>query len=629
MAPVSSLLSPPMGTLGPFTMLPDIRISILVDLKSLQYHVESPQQVLRDLADDYGIEIPLGSISPPSPITVDLSRREQSYIPANAHSFCFVYPLEPIRGLQPKYWDQPKDPRMALLLCGGYVYLNEMKEVIRLNALVAGEGLVLEGPFSPVPPLLLKELQRSKRFHSVPAFHSVETDARMSTVFAWLTPEEAHSIAIMDADHDEKEVVHGAFAYLQEEGSCYYTLGGFYETQTLIGYCSDVEGDLDYFKRYVEFSKVLQWASNSTETEPVLELLPNCIFVFGGDLCDRGTGTIRLGRCLINLKKQHPDRVFFILGNRDCNKMRITSELARSEFDLLKDLPGPYWVSAEQQTTLMQYLSKMIEAGGETVSEAELEKHNTKSNRIKWMLKHTYGADGDFENRRAELALTMDMAVEEVPDRVVAASYEGSVAAGGWLREYLSLGQLAYLHEETQTLFLHGGFMSKLGGVFIGRVPEDGQEYPAKEWAAKLNEWCTRQMCDWHAFPEWNDDRSYRGGDLLMDYTVPKPKYSACTGSVIMGRHLTETGMPQHVPMEVVKKLNAQGVRRVVLGHTPHGDCPTIIYDGDKETDNGLHVIMADTGYSGRQLSPQGYTRHRGECHYNCRAEVRGAWGES
>ena len=32
---------------------------------------------------------------------------------------------------------------------------------------------------------------------------------------------------------------------------------------------------------------------------------------------------------------------------------------------------------------------------------------------------HTYGADGDFENRRVELALTMDTELEQVSDRLV------------------------------------------------------------------------------------------------------------------------------------------------------------------------------------------------------------------
>lgn len=43
------------------------------------------------------------------------------------------------------------------------------------------------------------------------------------------------------------------------------------------------------------------------------------------------------GRCydqLVRLKKRHPERVVLLVGNRDANKMRFTSELDDSEMDL-------------------------------------------------------------------------------------------------------------------------------------------------------------------------------------------------------------------------------------------------------------------------------------------------------
>ena len=58
---------------------------------------------------------------------------------------------------------------------------------------------------------------------------------------------------------------------------------------------------------------------------------PNYQFVFGGDTGDKGRGTIRFVKALIALKQKYPDRVHLILGNRDLNKMRMTSELAAAE----------------------------------------------------------------------------------------------------------------------------------------------------------------------------------------------------------------------------------------------------------------------------------------------------------
>jgi hypothetical protein len=45
--------------------------------------------------------------------------------------------------------------------------------------------------------------------------------------------------------------------------------------------------------------------------------------------------------------------------------------------------------------------------------------------------------------------------------------------------------------------------------------------------------------------------------------------------------------------------LNKGGIRRVVVGHTPHGTCPTIIKTGGPGMEEpGLMVVMADTSYS-------------------------------
>lgn len=42
-------------------------------------------------------------------------------------------------------------------------------------------------------------------------------------------------------------------------------------------------------------------------------------------------GSVRVARSLVLLKKRYPARVTLLLGNRDLNKMRLTSELAPSQ----------------------------------------------------------------------------------------------------------------------------------------------------------------------------------------------------------------------------------------------------------------------------------------------------------
>lgn len=52
--------------------------------------------------------------------------------------------------------------------------------------------------------------------------------------------------------------------------------------------------------------------------------------------------------------------------------------------------------------------------------------------------------------------------------------------------------------------------------------------------------------------------------------------------------------MPQPYPQELEEYLAAQGVRFVVVGHTPHGNCPTVI----QSQSGRVTVVMGDTSFS-------------------------------
>ena len=91
--------------------------------------------------------------------------------------------------------------------------------------------------------------------------------------------------------------------------------------------------------------------------------------------------------------------------------------------------------------------------------------------------------------------------------------------------------------------------------------------------------------------------RRDRGGDALMDYCVPTSE-----PSVVMGRHLDSDSMPMQLPRELAAVLAEQGIFRVFLGHTPHGNCPTVIPTPVDDREGGgpqtVVCIMADTSYS-------------------------------
>lgn len=54
---------------------------------------------------------------------------------------------------------------------------------------------------------------------------------------------------------------------------------------------------------------------------------------------------------LVRLKKKHPDRVVLLVGNRDVNKMRLTSELDDREVDLASMAEGESYRHVPLHTT--------------------------------------------------------------------------------------------------------------------------------------------------------------------------------------------------------------------------------------------------------------------------------------
>merc|ERR1719331_990307 len=85
-----------------------------------------------------------------------------------------------------------------------------------------------------------------------------------------------------------------------------------------VEYFTDVEGNWEYFCRFVECSHILDWddAEQGIFGPGKLQLTPRGVLVFGGDACDKGPGDIRFVQILLDLRDRYPSQVFIILGNR-------------------------------------------------------------------------------------------------------------------------------------------------------------------------------------------------------------------------------------------------------------------------------------------------------------------------
>jgi hypothetical protein len=348
---------------------------------------------------------------------------------------------------------------------------------------------------------------------------------------------------------------------------------------TQCAFLTDVEGNFDYFDRYIEISKVLKW--KDAEKTALEFKKDNTMFVFGGDSQDKGTGDIRFTKLLLALKKKYPTRVEMIIGNRDANKMRLCSELHGSTLadpKVLTDASFPYWVEEGKRVTPQMFLDKNDAANGGS--------ENTAANRLRWMLKDTMGADGAFDRRKEELSIIKKCKKEEITDDAVVESYRDECDPKGkdnFMLQYLQQGKLACVFGTT--LFVHGGLSVKN----IGTVPGKKTISSVQSWVKELNAWAQKEVKDFMQAPySGKNDRTRKGGGLTDYGSGPNGN----AGATVIYTHYLENGNSKHIPKEVQKYLLESDINTVLSGHQPHGDCPNVIRTGS------VKVIVADTSYS-------------------------------
>ena len=156
---------------------------------------------------------------------------------------------------------------------------------------------------------------------------------------------------------------------------------GIPSDQARCGFLTDVEGNYEYFESYVAISKIIEWEDRD---KGILRFKDNNgYFVFGGDTQDKGTGDIRFVKAMNALKDRYPNRVFLIIGNRDANKLRLSTELGKEALEseaVLNDKEFPYWVTPDKRVTPAQYIAA-------NSKENTPDEQKNPVHRLKWLLK--------------------------------------------------------------------------------------------------------------------------------------------------------------------------------------------------------------------------------------------------
>ncbi|VEU38085.1 unnamed protein product [Pseudo-nitzschia multistriata] len=263
----------------------------------------------------------------------------------------------------------------------------------------------------------------------------------------------------------------------------------------VLSYLTDIEGDKFYLDRYVDNSKILTWIPSDDDAEPpgndteqspfslsyysCKEYPParfpynrrmdfvdsNSMLVFGGDLWDKGGFDLYVTRQLMDLKRRYPDRVVWVLGNRDINKLRMMQELGLPPAESSTDKSNTGAAAASNLSVPYHPGLTWFRGSGRVGDPSGPLPSMVPGDRLRWILGNTMGSPDAMEHRRQELAweaggcretggTSAASSAEGISDCDVVRSYQESCHPRGEMGRFLAEGLLAA--KVGPILFVHG-----------------------------------------------------------------------------------------------------------------------------------------------------------------------------
>ncbi len=150
----------------------------------------------------------------------------------------------------------------------------------------------------------------------------------------------------------------------------------------------------------------------------------------------------------------------------------------------------------------------------------------------------------------------------------VAQSFIKDVEPGGLMFRYIQAAELGVIIQNT--VFVHGAVNDE---NFL-KMPSGKKAKSVQEWIQKLNLWKDEEFKNWAKNPE---------------SSLNLIRYSKDLDGLIRARYSDKTGNSQIPSDEVIAKLQSDGIDRIVVGHTPNGQSPTIL----RENSN-FEIVIAD-----------------------------------
>jgi hypothetical protein len=408
---------------------------------------------------------------------------------------------------------------------------------------------------------------------------------------------------------------------------------------------TDVEGDRAYLDRYVNQSKVLAFAKPTEDdyyTKPfydrhiVFQNIPKneedeensgiiqTMLIFGGDATDKGGSDLYVLRQLLSLQRRYgTERVKFVLGNRDINKMRIWQELLN-----FSNHNHVYWDRSSSPIPSNSPQSTLVD-------------------KLKWMLSKTMGSPDAFHLRRDELSkikkqlvseqevvqsyiqTTTPLGAKSIQDTTTSTTTQGITMDDkneeGLMAAYLN--KATVLCKVGSVLFLHGALPPPLFTIpqnsttntnnnnillrnyFDYAMPWKKDATTAnithlQDWIDATNQFAATQISSWNNLTSidvyrhtlWSpkggyyNDPAFVPGSSLLQYgmsTIPCNTASYSTSSSIKNPTVVYNTWPflntknsdGETNDTAIRWLLNQfyykfGVQAIVTGHKPQGDLP-------------------------------------------------------
>jgi hypothetical protein len=188
---------------------------------------------------------------------------------------------------------------------------------------------------------------------------------------------------------------------------------------------------------------------------------------------------------------------------------------------------------------------------------------------LRWIFQFTMGAADAFELRRTELT-EEDRAHN---DDDVVQSFLDDLAPSGDLSKFFRAAQLAF--RSGRTLFVHGGIAHDALTQIPGQALPTLAAFDVDAWIKRLHLFFREQIDAYDNRLILPDGRPAWEQAIL--YQAPRRGMKSNPGSVVYGRLSDELNNPILPSVDVVNALLRNNIARVVIGHTPTGDLPSVV----------------------------------------------------